>query len=157
MTTIADKLIEYLKTYGDKRIKEYYYGDPLVIPVSSMPALIIENRGVGIVQGATGLDEISPVYAIKLVMNKKDEIGKTANEMACQRTLADIIMKRDSNNNYLETSIIGILRKYFTLGQTINDQEIAVEFFTASRGDLITEELELIINIKDFVSMPSRQ
>ena len=157
MTTIADKLIEYLKTYGDKRIKEYYYGDPLVIPVSSMPALIIENRGVGINQGATGLDEISPVYAIKLVMNKKDEIGKTANEMACQRTLADIIMKRDSNNNYLETSIIGILRKYFTLGQTINDQEIAVEFFTASRGDLITEELELIINIKDFVSMPSRQ
>jgi hypothetical protein len=157
MTTIADKLIEYLKTYGDRRIKEYYYGDPLVIPVSSMPALIIENRGVGINQGATGLDEISPVYAIKLVMSKKDELGKTANEMACQRTLADILMKRNSDNNYFTTSIIGILRKYFTLGQTINDQEIAVEFFTAARGDLITEELELIINIKDFVSMPSRQ
>jgi hypothetical protein len=156
MTTIADKIIEYLKTYGDKRIKAYYYGDPLVLPVSNMPAIIIENRSSTIEQGATGLDELTNVYSIKVVMSKKDEIGKNPEEMAAQRTLSDIIMKRDSNNQYEVSSIMGILRKYFTLGSTIENQTETVEFFIAERGDLITEEAEILINIKDFVNVPTR-
>ena len=156
MTTVADKIIEYLKTYGDKRIKSYYYGDPLIMPISNMPALIIENKASSIEHGATGLDELSNIYSIKLVMSKKDEMGKNPEEVAAQRTITDIIMKRDSNNNYENTSIIGILRKYFTLGNTIEDQTEAIEFFVAERGDLITEEAEIIINIKDFVNVPTR-
>lgn len=157
MTIIADKLLEYLKTYCDKRIKQFYYGDPLLIPTSNLPALIVENRSANISNGPTGLDEIENLYLIKIVMNKKDELGKTPGEVTCQRTLSDLIMKRTSTNEFEATSVLGILRKYFTLGETINDQLINVEFFMATRGDLITEEIELIINIKDFVNVPSRQ
>jgi hypothetical protein len=157
MTNIADKLIEYLKTYGDKRIKQYYYGDPLTLPISNLPALIVENRSAAVSHGATGLDEMENSFTIKLVMSKKDELGKTPNEVTCQRTLSDILMKRDSANNFEINSVVGILRKYFTLGQTINDQQVAITFFTAMRGDIITEEVELIINIKDFVNVPDRQ
>jgi hypothetical protein len=156
MTTIADKIIEYLKAYGDKRVKIYYYGDPLVLPISNLPAVIVENRSSIIQQGATGLDELENVYSIKVVMSKKDEIGKNPEEMAAQRTLSDIIMKRDSNNQYEASSIMGILRKYFTLGTTIEDQTATVEFFMTERGELITEEAEILINIKDFVNVPTR-
>lgn len=90
-------------------------------------------------------------------MSKKDELGKNPDEMACQRTLSDILMKRDNSNNYEANSVLGILRKYFTLGENINDQLMTIEFFTAARGDLITEEIELIINIKDFVEVLDRQ
>ena len=156
MTTIADQIIEYLKTYGDKRVKAYYYGDPLVLPVSNLPAVIIENRSSAIQQGATGLDELENVYSIKVVMSKKDELGKNPEEVAAQRTLSDIIMKRDENNQYEANSIMGILRKYFTLGTTIEDQTATVEFFITERGDMITEEAEILINIKDFVNVPIR-
>lgn len=157
MTIIADKLLEYLKTYCDKRIKQFYYGDPLLLPISNMPALIVENKSANIANGPTGLDEIDNTYMVKIVMNKKDELGKTPDEMSCQRTLSDLLMKRTSTNEFEATSVLGILRKYFTLGQTINDQLISIEFFMASRGDLITEEVELLINIKDFVNVPDRQ
>ena len=157
MTIIADKLLEYLKTYCDKRIKQFYYGDPLILPISNMPALIVENKSANIANGPTGLDEIDNTYMVKIVMNKKDELGKTPDEMSCQRTLSDLLMKRTSTNEFEATSVLGILRKYFTLGQTINDQLISIEFFMASRGDLITEEVELLINIKDFVNVPDRQ
>lgn len=153
MTIIADKIIEYLKTYGDKRIKAYYYGDPLVIPLSNMPAIIVENRSSQITQEATGIDQLNNIYMIKLVMNKKNELSKNPEEVVLQRTMADIIMKRTASNSYEPNSIMGILRKYFTLGNVIENQEVNIEFFLAQRGDLITEEAEITINIKDLVNV----
>jgi len=153
---IADKLLEYIKNYGDKRIKNFYFGDPLTIPVSNLPAIIVSKKLDRINQGATGLDEIDKTYSIKLVFNKKDELGKNPNEVTIQRTMADLIEGTDSSNNWLNTSLIGILRKYFTLGDTINDQNIDIEYSLAQRGDIITEEAELTINIKDFVNVPNR-
>lgn len=157
MTTIADNLIKYLKANADKRIKIYYYGDPLTIPISNLPALIIENRMAQVEAGPTGKDDLMGTFAIKLVMNKKNELGKNPEEVSCQRTLTDILMKRTSVNQYEPSSVLGVLRTYFTLGDTIDDQILSIEFFTATRGDLITEEAEIIINIKDFVAVPTRQ
>ena len=153
---IADKIIKYLKEHGDDRIKTYYFGDPLIIPVSNLPALIVSKKSSEINQGATGLDEADKIYTIKLVMNKKDELGKNPDEVAAQRTLADIVEGVDSGGNYNSTSLIGILRKYFTLGDTIEDQSISIEYFLSERGELITEEVDLNINIKDFISVPER-
>jgi MarR-like DNA-binding transcriptional regulator SgrR of sgrS sRNA len=156
MTILADKILEYLKTYGDKRIKSFFYGDPLILAASNLPAIIVENKNTNITHGATGMDEMNAVFSIKLVMSKKDELGKNPEEVSLQRTMADILMQRDTNNNWEETSIIGILRKYFTLGETIENQEIVIEYFVAERGELITEEAELLITIKDFINVPNR-
>lgn len=153
---IADKITKYLKDACDKRIKSYYFGDPLVIPVSNLPAIIVGKRQSLINQGATGLDEVDKTYSIKVVLNKKDELGKNPNEVTVQRTIADIVEGIDANGNFAETSIVGVLRKNFTLGNTIENQDMTIEYFLAERGDLITEEAEIIINIKDFVSVLSR-
>lgn len=153
---IADKLIKYLKDYGDKRIKSYYFGDPLIIPVSNLPSVIVSKRSSEVSQGATGLDEADKVYSIKVVMSKKDEMGKNPSEVAVQRTISDIVEGTDGSNNWTATSIMGVLRKYFTLGDTIEDQTIAIEYFLTERGELVTEEAEITINIKDFVSVDER-
>lgn len=153
---IADQITKYIRDYGDKRIKSYYFGDPLLIPVANLPAIIVSKRSSSISQGATGLDEADKTYSIKLVFNKKDELGKNPNEVTVQRTIADIVEAVDANSNFVPTSLMGIIRKYFTLGDTINNQEITIEYFLAERGDLITEEAEIIINIKDFVSVANR-
>ena len=149
---IADRIIKYLKDYGDKRIKTYYFGDPLIIPVSNLPAIIVNKKSNIISHGATGLDDSERTYTIKLVFNKKDELGKNPNEVTVQRTMADIIEGTDTSG-WVATSVIGVLRKYFTLGDTINDQLVSIEYFLAERGDLITEEADININIKDFVSV----
>jgi len=153
---IADKITKYLKDACDKRIKSYYFGDPLIIPASNLPALIVSKRQSVVNQGATGLDEVDKIYSIKLVYNKKDELGKNPNEVAVQRTIADMVEGIDENGNFTETSIVGVLRKNFTLGDAIENQDMSIEYFLAERGDLITEEAEIIINIKDFVSVLSR-
>lgn len=156
MTNIADKIINLLKASNDKRIKMYYYGDPLVLAVSNLPAVVVENRSSRISQTATGVDEADNTYSIKLIMNKKDEIGKNPEEMVLQRTMADILMGVDSNNQYKANTIVGILRNNFTLSNTVNDQDMSIEFALTERGDLITQEVEIIINIKDLVYVPSR-
>lgn len=153
---IVDKIIKYLKDNCDKRIKSYYFGDPLTLPVSNLPAIIVSKRTTNISQGATGLDEADKIYSVKLVFNKKDEIGKNPSEVAIQRTMADIIEGTDESGNFTAQSIMGVLRSYFTLGNTINDQLIGIEYFLTERGDLITEEAEIIINIKDFVNVTNR-
>jgi hypothetical protein len=153
---IADKITKYLKDNCDKRIKSYYFGDPLTLPASNLPAIIVSKRTTNISQGATGLDETDKIYSVKLVFNKKDEIGKTPDEVATQRTMSDIIEGMDTNRNFMPQSIIGVIRKYFTLGDTINDQIINIEYFLTERGELITEEAEIIINIKDFVNVANR-
>jgi hypothetical protein len=91
-----------------------------------------------------------------LVFNKKDEIGKNPEEVSTQRTMADIIEGVDEDGNWENNSIMGILRTYFTLGDTINNQDMSIEYFVAQRGDLIVEEAEIIINIQDFVSVTNR-
>jgi len=153
---IADKIIKYLKDYGDKRIKSYYFGDPLLIPASNLPAIIVSKKSSNISHGATGLDNADKVYTVKLVFNKKDELGKNPNEVAIQRTMADIIEGVDTSGNWVSNSIMGVLRKYFTLGDTIEDQLINIEYFLTERGDLITEEADININIIDFVNVPNR-
>jgi len=153
---IADKIIKYLKDIADKRIKTYYFGDPLTIPASNLPALIVSKTSSNINQGATGLDEADKTYLIRLVFNKKDELGKNPNEVSAQRTMADIIEGVDSSGVWVSNSIMGVLRKYFTLGDTINDQSVTIEYFITERGDLITEEAEITINIKDFISVNNR-
>jgi hypothetical protein len=153
---IADKLIQYLKDYGDKRIKSYYYGDPLTIPASNLPAIIVSKSSSIVSHGATGMDDTDRNYSIKLIFNKKDELGKNPSEVTVQRTMADIIEGTESAGTWTPTSIIGVIRKSFTLGNSINDQIIRIEYFLAERGDLITEEAEIIINIKDFVSVDGR-
>ena len=156
MTNIADKILTHLKDYCDKRIIKFYYGDPLVIPASNLPAIVVENKSSSIAQTATGLDELSSSYSIKLIMNKKDEIGKNPEEVVLQRTMADIVMGVDTNNNYKDNSIVGILRKYFTLGNALTDQNISIDFSLSDRAGLITEEAQIIINIQDFVSVTVR-
>lgn len=152
---IADKIIKYLKDYGDKRIKSYYFGDPLIIPAANLPSVIVVKRSSEISQGATGIDEIDKVYTIRVAISKKDELGKSPDEMAVQRTLADIV-EGTTGGSWGEQSIIGILRKYFTLGDTIENQDISVEYFLSERGDLLVEEAEININIKDFINVDER-
>lgn len=153
---IADKIIKYIKDNGDKRIKSYYFGDPLIIPVSNLPALIVSKRSSDIIHGATGMDDVGRNYTIKLVFSKKDELGKNPNEVTVQRTMADIIEATETDGTWTPTSIMGVIRKYFTLGDTINDQTIGIEYFLTERGELITEEAEININIKDFVDVDNR-
>jgi len=157
MNLIADEILRRLKQYGDKRIKRYFYGDPIIINVSSLPALIVENASQEITQKATGQDEITNTYNIRLVFNKKSELGKNPEEVASERTIAQLVSGRDSSGNYNQTSIVGILRKYFTLGDLINDQQIAVDFSTGERGDIITAEADILLTIKDNINLANRQ
>lgn len=157
MNLIADEILRRLKQYGDKRIKRYFYGDPILINTSSLPAVIVENVSQEITQKATGQDETSNTYNIRVIMNKKSEVGKNPEEMATSRTMAQLIAGRDSSGNYDATSIVGILRTYFTLGDLINDQQIAVDYSTGERGDIITAEADIVLNIKDNINLANRQ
>jgi len=157
MNLIADEILRRLKQYGDKRIKRYFYGDPILINTSSLPAVVIENANQEITQKATGQDEITNTYNIRVIMNKKSEVGKNPEEMTTSRTMAQFIAGRDSNGNYNATSIVGILRTYFTLGDLINDQQIAIDYSTGERGDIITAEADIVLSIKDNINLANRQ
>ena len=157
--SIADILIEKLKeNLPNGYFKEFFYGDPLAIPVNSLPCVIVRKEGTQITQGATGLDVLTHTVVVQLAYNKKNDWGKSASEVVGTRKLEEYAEGRDSTTGqYDAKSVVGILRKNFTLGNIATDQDIVIEYGIVGRpDDQITAECQITCTIEEHVPVPIR-
>lgn len=156
MQDIIDKIIEKLKlSFGDE-IKQYYQGDPIAVPAANLPCIYVEGDGTDISAGATGTDELVHTVGIGIIIDKRGEINRNADENVSHRRLIELTQKRDTSGNFASNSIIGILRTNFTLSNTINDQTLRTEYGIRERGEIITAEARITARISELVVVPSR-
>lgn len=156
---IEETIINLLETnLGRGIIKDYYFGDPWMIPKTSMPCIIVDAKREGIVQTSTNDDEVTTTVLVKVVMNKVDDFNKPGKEAAVKRKLRQIISGRDpSTGRYSSASIMHILRKNYRLGIGANSQEANVEFNDSTKTPtLIIAEAAIQLTVMERVPVDER-
>jgi len=157
--TIADEIIDLLKTnLGSAGFKQFYFGDPIAIPQSLLPAIVVEFRSSNIEVATTAQDDIFDTVVIKLIFNKKDEFNKSANEVAGHRRLRELVQGVDASNGEVsQSSVVGILRKNFTLSSNSDNQEIVIDYGIMPRPEqVITEEAHIQVAIRQLTTVTNR-
>lgn len=157
--TIVDTVIKILKSnLPPGYFKEFYYGDPINIPTSLLPCVMVSKDKTRIIQGPTGMDLLEYPIRIQLAYNKKNELGKSASEVIGVRTLEQYAEGRDpSTGEFSENTVAGILRKNFTLGNVATDQTIDIDYGLVMRPDKSwTGECQIKCVIQEYVSISGR-
>lgn len=154
----TEEIREYLRTQFKTKFKGYYIGDPIQIPQISLPCVVIEPVSENPTQGPTGMDDITEVIRIKVVVNKKDDYGRKASDVLWLQRLEDMVSSRDeTTNEYLEDTFMGVLRKNLTLGNRFYSSEFTVTYGLQPRPqDMVTEEAEIIVTLKERVAVTGR-
>lgn len=140
-TFIQNILDIYREVFGDG-FKSYFYGDPINISESQLPALVVDETGVNYIAGPTMMDQVQHDILIQVVLNKKEEFGKGKTEAPMSRKLAELIHGRDpATNQLLPKTILGVLRTNITLKGISIHQEVNVDFGVIGRpGGIVTAE-----------------
>lgn len=108
---IIQKYIDLIKA-NTKAFKAYYVGDPIRIPVSMMPCLIIARRGTS----TEPFSNTEDIHSIQLVFTVVSDIRKDISDETTltpgNGTMYDLMEGRDPVTYLLKPqSLLGILRK----------------------------------------------
>ena len=155
---IVDTIIDLLKAQFNDVFKAYYFGDPIMIPESEMPCIVVFKKSGAVEFGYTGTDENTEEIYIQVVTNKKDELGNPASEYAMQRQLMELVEGRDNTTGeYLDNSIMGVIRKNSTFGNKIINQVVRPEYIIDMRGnDTFTNECSIRLEVTEIVPVSNR-
>lgn len=157
--TIIDTLIRILKENQHFAFfRAFYYGDPIKIPSSNLPCIIIEPVETEAAADATGLDSLQQVVEIKLAYDKKNDFGKAPNEVYGVRKLQEFAEGLDpASNIYDDKTIVGILRKNFTLGNIATNQQLTINYGVSPRpDDMLTQEAIIRFVVNRLIEVESR-
>lgn len=112
-----------------KDIKRIYYGDPILIPASNLPAICIMPGNITNSSRGSRYDTNSGNMKIKLVFNIKDSI-EDANPQEVKFVKEAVkLMEGKEGQIYSPESIMGIIRKNPTLKNTIQVmQNVSIDY-----------------------------
>lgn len=98
-------------------IKEIYYGDPVLVPESELPVLIIDPKSSSTTTRGTEYDTTDATIAIKLVQSIKATINPSKDgKIAMAKYAVGLFTEReDTKNAYAPYSVIGILKNNHNL------------------------------------------
>lgn len=136
----------------------FFYGDPLDIPSSLMPCVAIERQHSKISTGPTGMDKVTTTIIIHLMYNKKEDFGKTTDEVLGARRLEEYAEARnESTGQFDDLSVMGILRKNFTMGNVTLDQDVDINYGVVPRpGNELTAECQITVSFIQLIAVPVR-
>jgi hypothetical protein len=141
-------------------IKGYYLtGDPLKIPVANMPAVICLLESSSDDTGPTSQDLNSHTTIIKVVYNKKDDIGASPTQDMTREKIRRLIEDRDGvTKQYLPNTILGILRADYTFTGRFVLQSISTKYDISIRLGMedMTEEAEITVRTKEYITISNR-
>jgi hypothetical protein len=162
--TIVDRIIDLLKgSELGSYFQKFYYGDPLLIGSSAIPCCVVELQGTKIMVANTAEDQVTQTVAIKLIYNKSDDFDLDDDEeVTGQRPLEEMAEGINAQTATWDPgTVLGLLRKNFTIGDYILDQQIDIRYGIRSRpssenGEGITAECQLICTFMHHVQVLNR-
>lgn len=107
---LIEKLFDLIDANDGGAITSYYYGDPVYIPRSNLPALIGARSSTGFENVTLAEDQQRIDVVLTLITDSRDSFGDTAGIVANWQKLYEIIEGRDADYKLKSTSIMNILR-----------------------------------------------
>lgn len=158
--TIAEKILELLKDAFGNQFKLYRVGDPIIVGQSQLPAIFVVETALQVGQDATGYDGLIHSITIQVVFNKKDEMGRPIEGNTLDTILDNYVYGRDpSTDEYSEESVLGVLRKNYTLDNASIQQDAIVRKTLVTRpeeGETITTEATIEIEVHELQVVNNR-
>lgn len=153
-----ERVLELLRaTFGDY-FKGYFNGLADDIPTSYLPCVMVGVDVGDISASSTAHDKITETMVVVVCVNKKDHVGPQGTTDLADLHLRRLVMGIDPDTRqYLEQSIMGVLRTNFTLGDGAVDNQMSVEFSPSERGDKVfTQECYITLSRTYQVIVPVR-
>lgn len=156
---VPQTLLRLFETKFDKnRYHWYREGDPVIIPAEMLPALIVTEPDTQYAVGPTGMDEITHTIRIKVVLNKKDELGNPELTHTLESVLDEYVQGRDdTTGDFNSDTILGVLRRNLSLGNLAIDQTAHVKKGVVPRpNDILTAECWVDIVVTEYQAIANR-
>lgn len=121
MTPYSDPIIsKYFDLIKSKSgiFKEFYQGDPIRIPNSKLPALVISKSQTLAGQFTNVQDEHGLMLILTVITDIRDEINDEAGLVAGIAKLYDILEGREADYKLKATSLLHILRNNLIVDST---------------------------------------
>jgi hypothetical protein len=165
MTDAATQILNDLKTAFGTEFKAYFFGDPFAIPISLLPCIIVDLNEETQALGPTGFDRNSQSISVRVVLNKRDDFGGDTSMSLTKQRLKNYMSARDATTKqYVEQSVLGVIRQYLTLNAEIENQTGRINygisdrslFTTSEKQAQLTSEAELTITTSELVQIDNR-
>jgi len=112
---VIEKYIEAIKAVFGGYFKVYYIEDPIQIPVSNLPCVIISSSETRIGQNSNAEDEHAMAFILTVVEDIRKDLQDDKTISASKRNLKEVIEGRDTNYKLKTKSILNILRTNINL------------------------------------------
>ncbi len=114
---IITKLISLFNAEGPSTLKNrYYYGDPLQVGESALPAVFISKDTTTVSGASLAETERTQKYVINVVYDLKRDMGKAFNDIAAANSVYDLIEGCNDDYTLKSTSLSAIILKHQQLG-----------------------------------------
>ena len=107
---ILSKYFELILSNTGDTFKEQYYGDPVRVPASNLPALIISKVSTKIEHLSNVQDQHSIEIVLTVITDIRADLSDYTNIVAGINTLYNLIEGRNADYTLKSSSILGILR-----------------------------------------------
>lgn len=117
---VINAYIALIKQYTGNTIKKFYQGDPIRIPVSNMPAIIVAKRMTESSSATNAEDQHKVVLVITVVADIRKDISMDTSLVPGMASLYDIMEGRDPATLQLKTSsLLSIIRHNVDVNQQL--------------------------------------
>lgn len=129
-TSSVDLVLGIMRqTFGSK-FKEYYSGDPEVIPIFNLPCIIVTQTRDDTIEGAQGEDDVSDEIRIKVLYNRADDYtGDKIDPLnLTEQKVRDVVGQIGPDGTYATGTIKHALRTALLDGVEAIAPSMAVEY-----------------------------
>lgn len=106
---VITKIFDLIKA-NTNAFKEFYYGDPVRVPASNLPAVILSREQTRIGNLTNAEDEHGMAMVMTIITDVRSDLSDYSNIVAGVNTLYDLVEGRDSSYALKPQSMLYILR-----------------------------------------------
>lgn len=154
----SQQIMNLIKAQFGTLFNAYFIGSPDVIPDAALPCVIVQKRSASYKAGATMTDDKVEQISIHLLASGKDGFGAPDDDDTVMRQLQNMVEGADATTGqFLDSTIMGIVRKNITLSETIIDNAIEVNYDVTPRVDQPNiMEAAIVVTTVERVFLPNR-
>jgi len=148
MTENLEKIRDILRS-SITSVKNYYIGDPVLIPASYLPCITIDQVSTAVKTLDSARDIYTTNVQLSYIMDIRSDFNKRPDEVIGTTTLREVMEGRDASGDLKTNSIVYLLTKNWDLGSDwkINN-EYNINYAEKARWEqLITREAILTFSI----------
>lgn len=123
------RILKLMRQTLGTNFKGYYNGDPIRIPETNLPCVIVEKPKTRVRLGATTQDVLGIQLRIKLVFNKREDFGAKDDVDLTEQKLERYMEGRHPvTGDYLDSTVLSALRSHLTLGGLSINTDVDIDY-----------------------------